>query len=453
MAILWQLLNMVISIIIYLIAPRKYVWGYCFYAMLSFFIAVIIYLYKKKIKNYFCFFTIFSITFFFVYYLYPVFVIIPSKQFFWFPYNVDVVTKATLLATVGYNFFAFGLLFRKRKNTIKQRRLIQGADNLKKTNYRKIEYTIPLICLMVCVGLTFIKFFVLGVNRYSNFEYAMSTGIWGYVELIKHSIIVGILTFMFYEYYKKGWKYVKLSLKEKTALGLIGLDMLIQIINGYRGSALANVIILLAGWLLIRDKFSSAKLTIVIAVGVVILNYIMLMRGGKEGDFSFDLVDITYDLIINNYTLYVEYDYVNNFGIVPITFWAGVMVVPFMKSIISSIFGLEYYSFSSADYISYYVQHGNVGVGLGTNIIGSIYLGCGMVGVIIFMFILGYFIEWLSEDIKGSSVYKLMLYFEMISVSVYLVRSEYFWPLKNIFFSMIVIWIFRHVRIHNKNSL
>mgnify|MGYP003400972338 FL=1 len=107
---------LIISIFIYLIVPENYTLSYNIYYLIIFVLSVFIIFTHEK--NYFTFEYLFTISFFFIYYCYPVFIYpINKSRFFLFNYgfNSNVINKCTGLSTIGYLSFGIGLLSKRFK--------------------------------------------------------------------------------------------------------------------------------------------------------------------------------------------------------------------------------------------------------------------------------------------------------------------------------------------------
>ena len=89
-------------------------------------------------------------------------------------------------------------------------------------------------------------------------------------------------------------------------------------------------------------------------------------------------------------------------------------------------------------------------LGLGTNIIADLYISFGIVGVCIFMYFLGYIVRKSYLLAKLGSIYYMLLYTVLFSLSVYMVRSEFFYGLNIWLWGFCIINI--HMHYHRNNT-
>lgn len=98
--------------------------------------------------------------------------------------------------------------------------------------------------------------------------------------------------------------------------------------------------------------------------------------------------------------------------------------IPFAQSLIINITGIDEDDMRSA-LIFTKETFGYVGDwGLGTSILGDVYLAFGMLGVVILFILLGYFVNRARVDFQ-KSIFGFVLYGILLSYSVYIVRAEY----------------------------
>ena len=131
-------------------------------------------------------------------------------------------------------------------------------------------------------------------------------------------------------------------------------------------------------------------------LGIISLSIIGSIRGG-EGNTEESNVGVWgffLDLIINNRNLFDAYSIVQSKGYEPSVLIGPILaVIPFAQFIYTTIFNIPPYKMNSAMYIT--VDHfgANPPVGLGTNIVGDVYLGGGTCTTVILLFALGYLVS------------------------------------------------------------
>ena len=82
--------------------------------------------------------------------------------------------------------------------------------------------------------------------------------------------------------------------------------------------------------------------------------------------------------------------------------------------------------------------------GEGSEVIGDIYINFGLLGVVVLMFLFGYFITSLSYKVFcHRNMNAIVLFSLLITASLYLNRSPLFSPIQLLFFGYILDKIFR----------
>ena len=159
--------------------------------------------------------------------------------------------------------------------------------------------------------------------------------------------------------------------------------------------------------------------------------------------YATSILDICSDLVINNYTLYSGYEYVQSNGYIPFTLIGSLLnCIPFLQGFVTWAFGIPIFKTSSARFFSYLAMGENASFGVGTNIIAALYLSCGFIGVIFCMFLLGRFAQKHSSLKNNKSIYALLMYFMVIMHAVYWVRADFFYPINKISYSFLVMWLY-----------
>lgn len=107
----------IISIVIYILAPTTYSFEYCLLCH-NVFILNLAYLLYKDLKNEkIGFNTLFSISFYFTNFVYPIFIypVNPDFSLFQYRFDVNVVSKCTALALLAYSVYVGGYIYRLNK--------------------------------------------------------------------------------------------------------------------------------------------------------------------------------------------------------------------------------------------------------------------------------------------------------------------------------------------------
>lgn len=430
---------LLISLGVYLFAPKDYSQPFITFCFLIFILTYLLFFKIKNDKNFFCFDFIFTIVFTFVYFMYPLFVFpINKTRFFMFNngFNEDVINKATALALIGYQFFVLGFLSYRQSRNRKNKNFSSSI----------ISNTIPTYLLFLLVIFHFIQIYVFkaGVlyGEAGNANPNDSGGIWGYISIIRNGFIIASISIEFYNLFHQG-KIGKWYKQNLLLWCVLFLEVICTVSTGSRGGALQIALMLFAGYAILKKGISFKQILLLMLIGFIALSFIVVARSGGAFVFSFNILDMAMDLIINNYTLYVGYEYVQENGSVIFTLIGSLLsAIPLLQGIVVNTFNIPIDNTSSARFFSTLVLGDNPEFGVGTNIIGALYLSGGFFMVIFLMYLLGKFIAYISCDLKNSSIYKVILFFSMMGNSVYIVRADYFYPVGKIVFSVLFVLIF-----------
>lgn len=442
MSLLFQLLNLLIGVVGYCFAPNSYSRILCAFAAILYIFSFFELIMQKKEKNYFTFEVIFSVVYFFVFYMYPVFALPLGLYKFLYPYNEQVITKATFLATIGYIAFAIGndsySLLRSRIKVVVHKRKENDIYN------SNGKMGLPLILCSVVLIMTFLQLFVFHANRYEAMENGVEiNGIWSYINILEHGIIMASITIGYYGIYREN--NYKLEKKNIILWILIGSSVLASFIAGYRAVPMGYLIAIIAGWVVYKGGMSSIRLFILAIIGFILMNYIMIMRDNGSVEFSFNIISLASDLITNNFTLFKGYDYVQNQGLVFFPLIGPLITaVPFLLGVVMRAFRIPSYYASTASFLTYDTI-GNLRLGMGSNVIISIYLSLGIVGVVFLMYMLGKYVKFVSTNVKQAGMIRLLLYFEIMAIAVYMVRGDLFYSVSHIVWGLIFLKIFQRV--------
>lgn len=426
-------------------APMQYSQNLCIFFLILFSAAFILFLKYEKLKNYFNFPVVFSITYFFVYFVYPVFIYPYDKYRFFsfaFGFNENVITKATGLALLGYISFMAGLMRDGKKH---RRVRFIGSFSPLADKYKSSDTRFVTLLVIIFTVIDIIRVVQSGSERLSGDQ----GGIWGYFLYIKNCVFAVSVTMQLCCLKKEYAAAVSIFKKNALLWIVIMTDILVCFGTGRRTDPIFLSLLILAGVFLHRRKFSIWKMILIVAAGVFFMNMIRLARMEDAAAFSFSIIDMAQDLILNNYTLYVAYDYVGENGMVPFTLIGSLLrIFPFLLGITVRIFDIPYFHVYSASFFTVLILKENAGsLGLGTNIIASLYLGAGLFGVIAGMYFYGMLVKKCSLKASENNPYKVLLFLILMGVSVYNVRSEYFYAAGLMTVSMVMMYLFRKIRL------
>jgi oligosaccharide repeat unit polymerase len=253
-----------------------------------------------------------------------------------------------------------------------------------------------------------------------------SGGIWGYFVLFSRMIIMSVICFQFRFNMNNNKKWYKNDL---VFWFFLIIFFIVNIRLGRRGIILQYLLIIFFYVSVISGGFKLRRVLFSVLLGLISLNIILITRSGGSGafNFSFNVFDMALDLIINNRNTFLAVDYVEKNGVLFPPFLGTLLgVIPFLSSLFFNALNIGGYYQTSAVFFSYLTFGQEMQFGVGTNIIASLYLSLGILGVIVGMFCLGLLVSHLMNKFYQNSYFGSFAYTILVSYSVYWVRSEFF---------------------------
>lgn len=393
-----------------------------------------IYFKGKKKSNYLDFDTIFiviyclvgfSTTFF--YNNYEVF----RAVFLGFPVDEEYINKGNLLFLIGLQSYMFGSLspVRIRKN-------------------KKKPFVIKTNFLIVFVFVLIIAFIGFGGIDYYRSEYndAFKGGGGTIVKYILLLLITTAMALIGTEFYNKkiNTEY-KISWFAFSAMFFLICTLLII---GNRTAASQILLPIICLYAVFFKKISFKKFIIFTFCGIVLMWIIQQTRTGQE---TFELTNpilLILDLTIPMRNTYAALQYVDmkdfTYGSSMVIDVSG--VVPFLPSFVQESFP-ELNSGSAVLLTNYtYLNSGTpeeFQIGLGTTIIADIYVSFGLIGVLIFMYTLGYLVNKWSNRSYQLNYYSIIILCGFLGNAVFMVRAGYFHPLRFIVWAFVLAYLNR----------
>lgn len=407
------------AVCMFMYVPDSYSLSYC-YVCFSLFLVAFIVLYKEKVrKNIVCFEFIFSLAFFFTNYVYPLFYypINPYFSLFLLDFPEGYINDGCVLATIGYLAFCLGDL---RYKVTSQYVNKVGAIHEFKISPLYIPIANVIIVLLII----------------SLFEILLSgiyDGNWGEGSLYKvlADLFIYYLIFAFFTRENS----ITVALSKERVFWILVLCYVIEItMIGNRGLLIRICLLTLFLYTHLYKNIKAKYLIVVMLGGMFLLYYVGSVRGGGSYEGFSDkkipiILQIGQDLTINNRSLYVLMDYYEKYGPSFGQTWLMnlLSIVPFGQSMFLKITGASLAEINSASLVTelHFRDSDAKLIGLGTNLIGDIYLSFGLLGVILFMFLLGKFLSYsYARGIKGDMLY-LFIYAMLLMDCIILTRSTY----------------------------
>ena len=388
--------------------------------------------YKKK-NNYFDFDTIFILIYTILGFAYPVFLYNEEEPYsiaFSLSFDVKFIPLGVIYFVLGIQSYFFGGMIINRYSTSLPK--IKDSE----LKFPVINNTIlSIIVIFLCVV------FVLsgGVQYYRSVYYLkeeMSEAglIFQIMSLLHVFSIVAISTEFYNKCVDKSYKLNKLLV---VALSSI---IILMLYVGNRTLASQLALPFLGLYTMFFMDIGKLKILLFILAAILFMWVIQTFRTGLSIESAPEVKELISDLTIPTRSTYSGMEYIEQYGYTyGMNMSGGVIgVVPSLERILIQIFGLDSRSLGSAEILTDYSWGYRNGVGLGTNIIADLNMSFGLTGVLLFMFILGYFVNRHLDKAKKLNYYSIIIYACMMSYSVFLVRASYTHPTKLIIWSLMV---------------
>ncbi|PYE30072.1 O-antigen polysaccharide polymerase Wzy-like protein [Idiomarina fontislapidosi] len=415
-----------ISLVAYIYSPESYNLKFVVLIFLLFLLQVVPFLIKKSKLDYINFYTIFYISFLLVNFFYPAILYPIDPEFFsvfTLTFNHDVINRATALACLSSSCFVIGASHVK-------------SEQLKRTTINRVYYKHNIPTVITCV-LFFAFVSTVGTEFLSGNFVAHSAVSLYILQLLTCSFtLASIIYFKYYEQQSYGYLYISLVL----------LFSFLFLSVGDRGPALS---LLLVCFTLYSNYVKRIKLLYAMPVaflGIFIMHVVgegrvaetvvgnenIFVRGMENlGDGVNSLYAMTHSFVINSWTLYFGYDYVEsnglNYGLTIIKPVLGSF--PFLLGLIKNTFGFDFQT--SAEFFTYQTLGENASWGLGTNLVIDVYISFGLTGCMILFYLFGLFVEKSRVSmLKKNSISTSIVYYNLIGFAVYMPRTSIFMPLK-----------------------
>lgn len=413
----------------FLESPNYYSTAFCKAEMIIFLLFCFFYL-RHKVKRLYIlnFDTIFLFSFFCINYIHPCF-IYPDDSFlpaFAFPYNTHNISYGVALASIGISSYMLGNICFESKIKHKFRFCPSQRTTL----------LTEKVSLIISILLFLYVFFILTINY----------GITHFYPRLM-ILIVAVISLSFYyksillksenRIFSNNWKgNIKLQKYNIISLLLFSISLLFL---GSRGNVIALILFILGIFNCFYKKIkiqfliptmicsmlfmSILTLTRTTSINLTNSSFWQVMSIGYERIFenSNAIWLILLDLVVNARTLYEAVDYTKEFG-----YLYGASFLPYLLCFIPGggifitklLLGKSTMDVNTGMILTNYA---NAPYGIGTNMIGDLYMNFSLFGVIIFPLLLGVLIA-ICESCNNK--YKSICYFSLLANSIYIPRAS-----------------------------
>lgn len=433
--VLYSILG-IISLSYYYSAPIQYSLSFNT-SLFTVFCVAVFFLLKSRCKySVLNFEFLFTISYAFVNYAYPMvyYNIDPYFSLFALDYPENYINRGTALATVAYSFLCLGL---SSYPVISKKEVCNDIYIGKSATFLS-RYTIFLLLLMVFL---LIPLFLRG-------SYDMEWGLGNEIRGIMESLL--FYTFFQHFYCHRGQRISKVINQKKLYFFLVLAYVVLSTAIGNRGN------IIRIGFLaIILYDYLYHPLNRKVVISLMILGMLGLyVRGAyrdsgslqKAREYSMTYLDIGRDLTINNRSLYVLMEYADKHGCTYGRTFLGPLLspIPYAQSTLLSITGWTAEDILSGSLITtdYFSKNKGDRFGLGTNVVGDVYLSFGLLGVILLFYLLGKTVSRIYYKSMSGIPISFYVYTILLINTIIWVRSEYFKPLQMVVWGLALYYIF-----------
>lgn len=430
----------ILSIILYLVSPITFNLSYIFFCSALHITLLAIFYSIKKSDNYFDFDTLFFISYTVSFYIYPLFLYPIDPHFFTmfkFDFDEDYINRSTSLSLIGSASYCIGRIHRMKKTGVSE-------------NKDVFRHPLPTKRFILFAYFLFYMFYETGgiSNLTDVYDYGMNhkTSISGYIHVVLLPFFyIGIVT-QFYNstLFTNRFRLHNFNFAFLLLLAIYSLSIFM---TGSRGSVLAIGLIIIWIYTYYYKNIKLIPFVAIIFAGAIVLALVGVMR--VDGDSSqMAFVDVFMDLIINNRSNFVALEYVDDNGITYGKSMLGsiLRVFPLLSGFVHKMFHLNIFETTSSMLLTSTTLGEDFTLGLGTSILADLFLAFGLVGVVLGMGFLGRVITYLENRLQSGSPMILITYAVFISISVVIVRSEYFNVLNKLVYVLVVYWAFSKLK-------
>ena len=439
-----------LSFLLYIVAPKDYSLGYNI-TLLVVFVFNFILLAGKYGYKLFSYTTLFFMTFFFMDFVYPIFIYPYDPTFilqFRYSFSVDYINKGTALCGLAFSMFVGGYVSKVKplKSSIYELQLKRYQA------FTIVSYLVLLYNLYIIIPQLGTKYGEAAVPFQSGSLFVMLECTLAMVicytrrDVLKNSL----------------HNFIHILRPHLIASGTFCMASLMLGSREY-------VLVLTLLYIFLFTKYvrplSFMKLCLGVVIGMIGLYYISQVRNytGNQRAMSDGVVgeifeykswqsnsvssiwNLASDLIINNRNVYVGMQYVDDPDhgyTLGVNYIPNLLSpVPFLPSAFSTVFlGKPPVECTSQQILTNYTRddlgHSDLDYELGTNCVVDVYMGWGLIGVMLLFLMLGRVIRRL--EISDNNLPILCIYVILLTTVIFFCRSSFFGPVRNVVWSYLM---------------
>lgn len=235
----------------------------------------------------------------------------------------------------------------------------------------------------------------------------------------------------------------------KICLIDIVLISVLLLISGNRNECLLILLPAIVAYSSLIQPLSNVQSLVGIVAGVTIMVFIGAIRQfgfQTSSNMEFGLFEATRDFGIVDPNTRFLIEYVDTHGAVYFNnaFLALLSAVPFLGGIVANIFDLSNITRSTQITTEGMQLANNMDSGLGTSLIGDLYYTSGILFVVLFMLLFGWFVSSMHNRFvikKNFNTWLFVLYCYNFANVVYFIRAEWTMPFRYIGFTFLILLV------------
>ncbi len=428
----------IVSVAFYYNAPDEYSYTYCYGYFLIFCVEAFFNIRYRCRKTYVSFEFFFTVAFVFVNYVYPIvfYQIDPYFSLFALSFPENYINRGTAMATIAYSSLSLGFFSYNTKEGIPSYSGNHGfgnSPNLKSfTNFLLAVMDISLIGVVMAGG--------------NMKNWGLSAEIRGIVD-----VLVFYTIFQRFYIYRNN-PFVDVLKSNRVFFLLIFGYILLATLSGNRSIMIriGSLVLFMYATLFYQIK---KKYLIVLMLGA--LSFLFVIGAIRDYnsvatavDSSTSVLSVGRDLTINNRSLYVLMEYADVHGLsYGKNFLSHLLSpIPYAQSTLLRVTGWNLSEISSGNLVTDDFFKNNAtnqdSFGLGTNLVGDVYLAYGLLGVIVLFYVLGRVVSYYYYKSYKDSPTSLLVYSILFITAIIWTREAYFKPLQLILWSLAIYYFF-----------
>lgn len=368
-----------------------------------------------------------------------------EPSFVWI--NKKVVNYATWLSSIVVLLWILGfLVYMNRKKIIKK------ATSYK-VNTQKIDYLLVII-FMLFLGLVGSEFLSGNYDGGDNWGAGAN---YAYL-LLSVTLYLKIIYFFINNQDVKITKsnIMTIVMNNKLFVFILGFYVLLFLAAGDRGPVMEVGLLTIGAYSIYQRKIPLGAFILMVFLGATLFTIISYGRSSDAAYRNGNILEQGYtnlqksnsdfnptdELATSTRILYRAIDVVPDshpylYGLTMMSDIAG--VIPFGGSIYLEATQLPDMYKSSSYFFTILGQGSFFEFGEGSEIIADVYINLGIYGVVILMFFFGYFISFLTFNAYNTRTHRLTLVYLLLIVgAIYINRSNFFDPLRMIFYGLLI---------------